>query len=79
MRVIGPVGGDHAVAVERAVRGIIFIEITSKGENVVIAGDLRRPDYSLVHEVPDKAALVVGIFSDNVAHPQSSGYDYPKI
>ena len=42
VRVQGPVGGDDAVAVERAVRRIIFIEITSEGEDVVGAALVGR-------------------------------------
>ena len=40
VRMEGSVRGDHAVAVERAVRRVIFIEITSEGEDVVGAAFL---------------------------------------
>src|SRR5574344_1121476 len=57
VRVQGPVGGDDAVAIERAVRRIIFIEITTEREDVVGSALVGRPAERLVNKIPDEVVL----------------------
>ena len=65
MRMQAPVGSYDSIAVERAIRSIIFIEIASESEDMVSAS-LGRPAHSLVDKVPDETALVIGILPDEV-------------
>ena len=66
MRMQAAVGSDDTVAVKRTVRGVIFIEVAAKDEDMVGAALLRRPAQRLVLEVPDAAALERRILPDQV-------------
>ena len=68
MRMQGTVRSDDAVAVERAVRRVIIIEIPAEGKDMVSAvfRRIHRPADCLVHEVPDITALVFGLSADQV-------------
>lgn len=61
MRVGATVGADQSVVVKIIVRSIVFIEVTAI--SVDVYSILIFPMVRLVYKVPDKTALIFGIFA----------------
>ena len=66
MGMVGPVSGDHAVAVERSVGSVMVVEISSESEDVVRTSGIHRPADGLVDEVPYISSLVCRILAHGV-------------
>ena len=61
---VGAVGGDHAVGVERVVGGVVIIEVAAVEERHAAVGLVAGE--RLIDEVPDEAALIAGVFAHEV-------------
>ena len=64
VRVVGPVGGDHAVVVERVVGGVVVVEVAAVVERHAAVGLI--VGQRLIDVVPDEAALVGRILAHKV-------------